>query len=107
MPDKLKNPYRKPTEEDKALAEKKKKDLEKIRKEAEALANKCINHSSFVKYREKYLKLRELTIDSLINYEEPDPLKYAFGVRTALTKLHQLRLLLDAVNLDNRPKGKK
>ena len=106
MPDKLKNPYRKPTEEEAAFFAKREKDMEKLRKEAEVLANRCINDKIFVKYREKYLKLRELTIDSLINYEEPDPMKYAFGVRTALTKLHQLRLLLDTVEIDNRPRKK-
>ena len=103
----LANPFHKPTTEEMKLTEKKIRDLEKIRKEVERLANRCVNDEKFVKYRDKYLKLRALTIDTLIDYEEPDPLKYAFGVRTALTKLHQLRLLLNAVEMDNRPRGKK
>lgn len=102
-----KSPYAPVTEEEKKLAEKKKKELEKVRKEAEALANKCINHKDFVKYRDKYLKLKTLTIDSLIEYEEPDPMKYALSVKVALAKLHQLKLLIRDVEVDNRPRGKK
>ena len=101
------NPYRKPTEEEANIEAKKQADLAKLRKETEELANKCITHEYFVKYKDKYETMRKVTIDSLIDYIEPDPLKYAFAVSKALAKLHQLRLLLDGVSADNRPKPKR
>ena len=105
--EKRKSPFRKPSEEEKALADKQLAALEKARKETEALAVKCINHEDFVKYKEKYIARKELTIEMLINYVEPDPMKYAFEVRVQLANLYQLKLLLDNVQNDNRPKGRK
>lgn len=100
------NPFGKPSPEEKRLQEKKQKEREKVFKEAEALANKCLNHVDFVKYRDKYEKLKQITIDSLIDYEDIDPIRYAFNVRTAFAKLHQLKLLIHDVNVDNRPRKK-
>ena len=101
------NPYHKPSEDELKLAAKKAEKLANDKKEIEALANKCLNSKDFAKYRDKYEKRRALIIDTLIDYIEPDPIKYAFQVRVMLSDLRQLRLLLDNVVSDNRPRGKK
>ena len=107
MPEPRKSPFHKLTMDEMALAEKRARELEKVRNEAEEAANKCLNNKDFVKYRDKYERHKVSIIEHLIDYEEPDPMKYAIAVRVALAKLHQLRLLLHDVTVDNRPKGKK
>ena len=102
-----KNPYDPITEDEKKLQAKQKIDRDKNLKEAELAAKKCLNNKDFVKYKEKYAILEELTIESLKSYEEPDVIKYATTVKVMLAKLNQLGLLLSAVNLDNKPRGKK
>lgn len=101
------NPFRRLTEEEKKLAEKKAFDLKKAQEEAEEQANKCLNHKEFVRYKEKYERLKQLTIDYLIDYDDPDHMRYAFNVRIAFAKLHQLKLLIHDVQVDNRPRGGK
>lgn len=99
-----KNLFRKLTPEEK---ERKKKDIlerENVQKQAEALAIKCLNSPDFVKYRERYETLEVVTIDRLIDYNNPDPMQYAFNVRRMLDQLRQLRLLLRGVQNDNRKK---
>ena len=104
---KKQSPFHKQSKDEKDELVKQAANLAKLRKEAEQLAMKCVNSSIFVKYKTKYELLQKTTIDSLIDYEEPDPLKYAFGCRTALVKLHQLRLLLTDVTVDSKVRGKK
>ena len=105
--EKNRNPFRKLSEDELKQAEKKARDLEKIRKETEALAVKCINHEDFAKYRETYVLLERTTIDALIDYADSEPMSYAFGVRRMIDELRQLRLLLKQVEIDNRVRVKK
>ncbi len=101
------NPFKPVSEEEKKRRAKLKLDHEVALKEVAELNKKCLNDSKFVKYKEKYLKLEELTIEMLKNYQEPDVVKYATTVKIALAKLNQLGFLLHDINIDNRPKGKK
>ena len=96
------NPYKPLTQEDKDIAEKKRIEAGKLLKEAQELANKCLNSIDFVRYKNRYEKLERDTIDTLIDFNEPDPMKYAFNVRRALDELRQLRLLLRQVENDSR-----
>jgi len=102
MPEPRKSPFHKLTKDEVALAEKRARELEKVRKEAEEAANKCLNSKDFVKYRDKYEKLKAITIESLIDYDDTDYMRYAFTVKIAFAKLYQLKLLLHDVSIDNR-----
>ncbi len=100
------NQFRTPSKDEIELRANREKDRQKALKEAEALANKCINSKDFVKYRDKYVALERVTIDALIDFNDPDPIRYAFGMRRMADELRQLKLLLHDVNVDNRPKPK-
>ena len=95
------------TKEEKEQRAKQQIEREKLAKEVAKLANKCLNSTAFVKYREKYELLERVTIDSLIEYNEQDPMRYAFAVRRMTDELRQLRLLIRTVKADNRVKRKK
>ena len=77
---------------------------EKLLREAEELAAKCLSSIDFRKYKDMYEKLERATIDALIDYIEPDPMKFAFNTRRTIDELRQLRLLLRQVENDNRGK---
>ena len=103
----LRNPYDPVTPEDKAKAEKLKQEQEKARREAEDLANQCLTDEKFVKYRNRYILLEKLTVDRLIEYNDPDPIQFAFNVRRTIDELRQLRLLITSVERDaKKAKGK-
>ena len=95
------------TEDDKKLADKKKKDREKAWLDTERLANKCLNDKNFIKYKNKYKALEKLVIFQLIDYNDPDPIRFAFNTRRMLDELRQLKLLIENVELDAKPRGKK
>lgn len=63
-------------------------------------ARKCLGFKEFKRYKEKYLKSREFTINALLELREPDPVKYAFKVQEMLGKLRSLGTLLNSVEKD-------
>ena len=105
--DNKRNPFKRPTAEEQARIDARNKEKEKLQKEVEELASKCLNDSKFIKYREKHLKLENLVIGYLKVYEEPDVVKYATTVKVAFAKLNQLGLLLHDIRLDNRTRKEK
>ena len=102
-----KNPFQAPTQEEKEQREIARVEKDKALKAAEEAAYKCLNDPKFIKYKAKCEIAERETINFLISYDEPDHMTYAYKVRIALGKIHQLRLLVKGVEIDNRPKGKK
>ena len=47
-----------------------------------------------------------MTIDRLIDYNDPDPVRYAFNTRRMLDQVRQLGLLIKGLEADVRPKKK-
>lgn len=99
-------PFRKQTPEIKEAIAAKIKAREDLRKEVEIQGNKCLNSKLFVNYRDKYVRLERLTTDLMIEYNNPDPIEYAFNMRRMADELRQLRLLVNNVNSDNRSRKK-
>lgn len=102
-----KNPWTPKTEEEKAQEATAQAERDKAIKEAQKLASQCVNSKHFVKYKAKYEIVEKQTINELISYDDPEPIRYAFRVRIMLGKLHQLRLLLREVEADDRNKTRK
>lgn len=102
-----KNPWQEPTKEDLEQREIAQVEKDKALKAAEEAAYECLNDKKFIKYKAKCEIAERDTIKFLISYDEPDPMIYAYKVRIALGKIHQLRLLIKDVESDNKVKGKK
>lgn len=83
--------------------EARKKKLNLAREEVQesvALAKLCLDHDIFKRYRKQYERAEKTTIDTLLTFQESDPIKYAHVVSNALTELRIARTLLYGVKND-------
>lgn len=103
---KMRDPFQHRSIEELAIATKAELKRQKLLKEAQKLAIKCLNHEDFVKYREQFKLLKKETFDAMIMYNEQDPMKYAFNMRRMADELRQLKLLVDKVEADGNRKVK-
>ena len=70
-------------------------------------AKKCLSDDKFIKYKEM-LKMDERSIiEALFKYEDIDPVKYSFNVRTLLHDLQRARWLVRSVEIDAKRGEKK
>lgn len=96
------NPYKPLTQEEKDRRDAVQLEKEKLLKEAQELAAKCLGNIDFRNYKNKYEKLERSTIDLMIEYNNTDPIQYAFNMRRMADELRQLKLLIYGVLSDNR-----
>jgi hypothetical protein len=62
----------------------------------------CLHDPKFESYAKRYKVAEKETIDALIEYNEPDPVKYAMEVKSQLTKLRMARSLFKDLTTDVR-----
>jgi hypothetical protein len=60
----------------------------------------CINDPKFSDYARKYKRAEQEIIDTLIEFDEPDPVKYALAVKASLMSLRMARSLFKDLSTD-------
>lgn len=83
-----------------------KKQLNDQAAEVCAAANICLNSDQFKEYRSRYLKMRELLIEDMLECDEKDPIKYALEMSSLVIKIKTLGLLLGSVQDDAKASKK-
>jgi len=68
-------------------------------------ARACINTTDFHNYKTEYAKAEKLLIQRIIEFKEPDPLRYAFEIANMTANLRALKMLLSEVYRDARTKA--
>ena len=63
-------------------------------------ANKCLKSSDFARYRNQLMEEKEKLYKLAEAYNEPDPTKYAFTVKTILMKTSTMGYMLEGVERD-------
>jgi len=97
---KLGDRFKKPTENEEREHITKREAALAHANETIALARACLESTIFQKYKRSYEKAKEQLILAIENYEEEDPLKYAFGMNQLTTKLRDIGSLLKDVVRD-------
>ena len=69
-------------------------------KAANARGAQCLAMNEFKDYLDSLMDARRATVDFLISYMNPDPVAYAFVVRTALVELQAAEELYKLVSKD-------
>lgn len=102
----MRNPFRKKTPEEEVKRLQAQRELEEKLKEVAQLGRDCLSDERFKRYKEAYIKARELLIKKLLENTEPDPIKYAFFAKSYLSKLDGMGMLIEAVEKDAKKEMK-
>lgn len=100
----MRNPFAVPTKEELEARLREKKEIEKRIKETIELGKKCLAHEDFTKYRKQLEKDKDEIVKAMIKTVSIDPVQDAFFLRTCLSKLDALYMLIDYVEGDSRKK---
>lgn len=84
-----------PDRREKALA-----DAKQAIELAFARARKCIEHKDFKAYADQIDKAQEVTLQTMMAYENPDPVQYAFVIRDMILGIKHARALLTGISSD-------
>lgn len=66
----------------------------------------CLDNPLFKRYKDAHLSCREYIIKLMKENVEPDPVKFAFFMKSCIAKIDTLDMLLDAVSKDASRKVK-
>lgn len=61
--------------------------VEQARNEAILAAKKCLASPDFQDYLKKYEKAKEAAINFVLNYRNPDPIRYAVAIQESVAEL--------------------
>ena len=89
-----------PTEEQKQEREAKRLEALAQTKEATELAGKCLKLKAFNKYKQGFIKTEKNIIRLIKEYENPDPVQYAFAIQGLVMSLRNIEALLVVVEKD-------
>ena len=98
--------FQEPTKEELEKRKKEHEDIEKRIKVIAKLGNECLSENKFQKYKTEFEKCKEKLLDFMIAYADPEPIKDAFFLRSALGQMKILKMFIDMINKDVR-RGKK
>lgn len=64
-------------------------------------AKKCMATDVFSDYKRRYFEVRQQLLEDMINFKEPDPMKYAFAVGIMADRIRSMGVLLQDLEYDS------
>ena len=96
--------FKKKTEEDRIRSEQLREEAMEKTRESIAHAKECLADDKFLRYRKGYESVEKTLINQIINYQDNDPIRYAFEISKMCITLRNAKSLIGTVEQHARKK---